>query len=153
MSPATNKTELIVGSCCAALFALLGIGILIGAWALHRSKTEFARTAATAEGTVVDFATLDTGMMSGERTSQRVPVIRFTPADGEEVTLTVEAYAAWAEHERGDTVTVLYAPNDPAHAEIQTFYQQWAFQLIMAVIGICFVLVPPYTLWRHAKKS
>lgn len=148
-----KKIELLVGALSVCLFVLIGLGLLIGAYVLHRSKEEFVANALTAEGTVVDFEVFTVGMHQSERREDRVPVIEFETEQGDEIRFTVDSYAAWADYSQGDTVTVLYDRNDPTDADIQAFYELWFFQLLIAVIGIAFIVVPPYTIRKYLKRT
>jgi hypothetical protein len=156
VDPAEHKkqqtTEIIVGILAVSLFVLIGFGMLAGAYSLHVGKKDFVRHAVRTTGTVVGFDTLKTGMFQRDQRESRVPVIRFETRNGEQVRFTVDAYAAWADYRTGDTVTVLYEKGKPSNADIQQFYELWFFQLLMALIGICFVAIPPYTIARHIRQ-
>lgn len=149
----SERTELMVGCLAAALFMLIGAGIIWGAWWLHGERADFVGRAKPASGEVIGFDTLTTGMLEKDERSHRVPVVRFNTLEGERVTFTADSYAAWATWQRGDQVDVIYDPAAPERARIQAFYQLWAFQLLMAVIGIAFILGPPFTLWRHFRAG
>jgi hypothetical protein len=81
-----------------------------------------------------------------------VPLVEFKTEDGQQARFTVDSYAAWPDYSKADTVTVLYDKNDPTNADIRAFYELWFFQLLMAFIGIAFIVVPPYTMSKYLKQ-
>jgi predicted membrane protein len=52
----------------------------------------------------------------------------------------------------GENVEVIYDPDNPEHAVINTFAELWFAPLIMWLVGVGFVLGPPFTIWRYYKK-
>ncbi len=156
MVPSGNQeqqTEMIVVILAVCFFMLIGLAMLIGAYFLHAAKRDFVRDAIRTTGTVVDFDILQTGMFQRDQRADRVPVVRFETRDGETVRFSVDSYAAWADYRIGDTVTVLYEKGNPSKADIQQFYELWFFQLLIAVIGVCFMIVPPYSIARHNRSK
>lgn len=143
---------MIVGILAVSLFVLIGVGMLTGAYFLHAGKKDFVSHAVRTTGTVVDFDTLKTGMLQRDKREGRVPVVRFETPSGDPVRFTVDTYVAWADYRIGDTVTVLYEKGNPSNADIHQFYELWFFQLLMALIGICFVAIPPYAIARHIRQ-
>jgi len=148
-----KQTEMIVGILSVCLFVFIGVAMLTGAYLLHADKKNFVRHAARTTGTVVDFDILQTGMFQKDQRADHVPVVRFNTHKGETVTFSVDSYAAWTDYRIGETVTVLYEKTNPSKADIQNFYELWFFQLLMAFIGVCFIVIPPYTIARHIRQK
>ena len=53
--------------------------------------------------------------------------------------------------ESGEQVEIIYDPNNPEHAVINTFAELWFLPLLLWIIGAGFISVPPFTIWRHCK--
>ena len=156
MDPSENikqqTTEKIEGILAVSLFVLIGFGMLTGAYFLHAGKKNFVSHAVRTTGTVVDFDTLKTGMFQSDQREGRVPVVRFETRNGETVQFAVDVHTAWADYRLGDTVPVIYEKGNPSKADIEQFYELWFFQLLMALIGICFIIVPPYSISQHIRR-
>jgi len=115
------------------VFAVLGLGMLIGGGVFLKSTSDFMATAQRAEGRVIDLEY----RRSGEGGAY-YPVVRFRGASGEEVTFRSRVGKRPPGYSQGDPVVVLYDPLDPSEAKVESFFELWFGALILGILGSLF---------------
>ncbi len=126
-----------------AAVTLIGV-LIIGLAVRHLILAHrFARTAVATTGTVVHVqnqATRGTPYvnMSG---SVYFPTVRFTTADGQSVEFTPRIGSNLDPHTVGHQVPVLYQPNDPTSARINTFALRRMGPGCFLTVGIALTVV------------
>lgn len=128
-----NDPSILVG----IVFSIVGLGALALAVRLGMDTRSFIAGAAKADGTVIDLVASG----SGDSSPTYRPTVRFTAADGKEITFTSSTGSSPPSHREGDTVRVLYEPGLPQHAEIDSFFDLWLAPLIAGIFGVVFPLV------------
>lgn len=118
------------------VFAVAGICLLLGALFAYRSTSAFLAESVKAEGTVVDFVP----SRSDNSITYR-PVVQFTGQSGEEIEFVSSAGSNPPGYSAGQTVEVLYRPDDPQHATINGFFSLWGASVILALLGGPFLLI------------
>lgn len=68
------------------------------------------------------------------------PVITFYTASGEKKTFTAGGGAYPAKYEIGETVTILYDPDNPSDAEIKS-WEMWFVPILFMVIGLFPIMI------------
>ncbi len=63
------------------------------------------------------------------------PVFTFTDAQGTVHTIHSSSGSSPPDYEVGDSVPVLYSPNDPENAKIDSFFSVWGISLITGILG------------------
>lgn len=118
------------------LFSLIGIGLLIGAFLIYLNISGFMAEAVSAQGTVID-------LVQSRSSSQRSyrPVVRFSTEDGQTLEFTSSFGSNPPGYARGDSVQVLYPPDDPQQARIHSFLALWLMPIIFAGVGGVFALI------------
>jgi len=116
-----------------AVFAVLGLAMLIGCGALVKSNQDFLATAQSAEGRVIDLVY----QSSGEG-GAFYPMVRFRSADGREVTFRSRVGRNPASYAVGDPVMVLYDPQNPSDAMVESFFRLWFGPLMLSIVGSLF---------------
>jgi Protein of unknown function (DUF3592) len=113
-----------------------GVGLLVACPVAFVHTERFVAGAEHATGTVID--------LSRETDSEgRVtlyPVVRFTTADGRTVQF-LSSSGSSSPPEVGDSVDVLYDPDDPRDAQLSGFFDLWLFPLVFGGLGIAFTTV------------
>lgn len=129
----TNST----GARKAKLLVLTIIGILmiIGSLIWMVRNYQFVSRAVSAKGTVIS---LNAG---GSH-----PQIRFTAGDGKPVEYSQSGLIFG--YRPGDEVEVLYDPEAPQKASVNTFGAMWGFPFLGFLIGACFAAV---SLWYSTE--
>ena len=69
------------------------------------------------------------------------PRFEFQTPDGERREVLSDTGSSPAGFSVGDRVTVLYKPDDPSNAKIDTFGQLWLFPVIVGVIAVIAIVV------------
>lgn len=129
-----------------------GIALLAVAGWLYIDRQSFLETAVETEGTVVG-----TRHHRGNDSRSYRAVFKFRDAAGVEhkITSRLSTNVRW--HRYGDSVPVLYDPDNPKKAMIGTFYQIWGIPCVLAIAGVLGVVgglfVPPETLKRLRGQS
>jgi hypothetical protein len=116
----------------ARVFAALGLAMLIVAGVAATARATDLAGAEHADGTV--FAL--TGGAKGF-----APVVQFTPTIGGTVPFTADVDSNPPAYQVGDHVRVLYPPDKPRDAVIDSFWQIWFSAAVFALSGVTFIVV------------
>ncbi|MBA3980649.1 MAG: DUF3592 domain-containing protein [Alcanivorax sp.] len=115
-------------------FTAVGVVLLAVAIGLGLNTQRFVAESHTATGQVV---ALEASRTSEGGTTWR-PVVSFRAGDGGTYTFTSRVSSNPPAYERGETVTVLYAPDQPGNARIKGLFQLWGGVLICGLLGVVF---------------
>lgn len=118
------------------VFALIGIGMLVGAFFLYESTSTFLDGATRADGTVVDLVR----SRSSDSTTYK-PVVHFTTQTGEMVEFISSTGSNPPSYSKGEKVEVLYLPAKPQNAKINSFFSLWGGAVIVGGLGSVFFLI------------
>ncbi|MDE1886257.1 MAG: DUF3592 domain-containing protein [Xanthomonadaceae bacterium] len=118
------------------LFLIIDLGLLAGAGMLWRDHANFAAHAMRADGVVTDLI-----YRSSSKGGSYVPAVQFSASDGRIVHITGSTGSNPAAYSRGEHVTILYPPNNPEGARIDSFSENWLGTLILGGIGLVFALI------------
>jgi hypothetical protein len=124
----------------ASVFLLVGLGLGIGAALSFADTIGFERSALTALGKVVELEHQLCG--SKDRTTCYAPRVLFTElATGRQVLFVSREAANPPAFRVGEEVTVLYAPDNPETAMVQSFFSMWGVVVILSGVCVIFVAV------------
>lgn len=118
------------------IFALIGAGMLVGAFFLFTGTQDFLKTAKTTQGTVVD--------LISSRSSDSVtyaPLIEFNTTDNSRIEFVSSNSSSPPSYSRGESVEVLYQESSPESAKINSFFSLWLGTIIVGVLGLIFFLI------------
>jgi hypothetical protein len=117
-------------------FPLLGILLLVISFAIYRSNAGARETGVLTTGNVV-------GMEERYDSdgSMYAPIIRFTTIEGEVVEFTSSTWSRPAAYGPGDTVEVLYQPDDPNGAEVDSAFERYGASAILGLVGLLLAVV------------
>ena len=116
------------------IFVIVGVLMLTAAVARHFNRVSEQATMVETSGRVVD---VREGCITVEFMTQAQRRVEFTGS----VCQKPPVFA------RGEPVSVLYAPQDPARASINTFAQNWFVSLFFAGMGLISSLVGGVCVW------
>ena len=116
-------------------FFFLAIGL--GVWALsaylYMNARQFIAHGEHARGTVTGFRR--------SRSSYYYPVVAFKTAEGTQIEFVENNGSSSPAFVKGQQVEVIYMPENPNNAKINTFSDLWALPLFLAIFGTIFSLV------------
>jgi hypothetical protein len=104
----------------------------IGIW-FYSSTSALLEKAITAQGTVIELRESRRGS-SNRRTYKSI--FEFTDNNGKLHTIVPSVAANPPSHEIGEKVEVLYDPNEPQNARINSFLSLWFVPLCCAVLSL-----------------
>jgi len=146
-----HRTQLIVFATVAAAFCVGGVVLLVLGFRSYGDSRAFAAGASAAEGDVVGFETWESGTGFDERDNIHYAVVVYRAAEGREVRFRGPSRDGLVRLARGDKVRVLYHPNDPENARVDSFMGLWFAATMLWIVGGGAVVIPPLTLWQAWK--
>ena len=153
MASKSERREMLIVFPLAAIFVLAGMGLIYVGTYFYRQVADIRSTGLKTRGTVIRYEWR--GPSSRLKDSFLVPIVRFTTNTGRVVVtegkvdnVTIQKNLCSA----GETVEVIYDPQNPEKAVLNTFAELWFAPLLAWIIGIGFVLGPPFTIWRHYRS-
>jgi hypothetical protein len=119
----------------AGVFPFLGIILLAISYFAYRSNERALETGVLTTGVVV-------GMEERYDSdgTMYAPIVRFTTTQGEVVEFTSSTWRHPAAYESGDTVEILYQPNDPRGAVIDSAFERYGTPAILGFVGLCIAI-------------
>jgi hypothetical protein len=117
-------------------FLAAGIGMLAGTVFLYTNTSVFLKDAIKTEGTVIE---LIPSYSDGSTTYR--PTVRFINQQGKEIEFASSSSSNPPSYSEGQTVEILYLPDEPQKAEINGFFSLWGAPLILGGLGSAFFTV------------
>jgi hypothetical protein len=115
--------------CAAVPILLISAGMFL-------SSILFSLRAKKTTGTVVGYRT----SRSAKGGSGQAEIVDFSGPDGKTIQFTEKVYRTRIIQREGHTVNVLYDPNNPSRARINSFATLYLIPAILAVVGIGLIL-------------
>lgn len=110
--------------------------LLVGLILLTR-EIAFQREAISGSGSVIELRVTES--VDGPITT---PIVEFRTPDG--IAFRCEGTATSPAPRLGEAVPIIYLPDDPQHARINTFVQRWLFPSVFTPLGLLLVLAGTY---------
>jgi hypothetical protein len=129
------------------LFAGIGLLLLAVAAVTAFFTFRFVADSERADGTVVDL--VESYDAENNRTSY-YPVVHFETGEGRPVQFESDVTTS---DDVGDTVEVLYDPDDPNDAKLAGFFNLWGLSLIFGALGAAFTGIGGYLAHRTRRPS
>jgi hypothetical protein len=126
------------------VFIAIGLLIVFVAATQASRSMKFATAGVSAEGTVVQQI-----RKPGRRPRVR-PMVRFATQAGVSIDFTSTESSRYPRYEDGQKVAVVYLPDAPEHAEIDSFGVLWGGPLLMSLAGLVFAVTGVLVLRRRA---
>lgn len=109
-----------------------GVIALVAGGLLGARAVKFERRAMRASGVVID----NVANMGGQNQVSYYPKIRFRTSEGLDVTFMSSSGKNDAEFQVGEGVTVLYDPQRPVRAMIDSFWSRWGLSVLLIGLGL-----------------
>jgi hypothetical protein len=114
------------------LFAVL---LALGAVCAYWHERRFRAAARAAEGVVIDLQWSEVESDDFRGGEVWHPVIEFIDLSGRQRVFTASTGASPPAYQKGDRVGVLYSPEAPEDAKLDTFFSVWGVTLILAFMS------------------
>ncbi|AFY46803.1 Protein of unknown function (DUF3592) [Nostoc sp. PCC 7524] len=126
------------GSIFTGIGSILTVtGIVIG----FKTRS-FVATSVTTQGTVIDLIRRSSSSSSSSSKSYLYyPVVRFTPSSGDPITFEVNSGSSSPEFTKDQQVEVLYNPQNPDSAMINTWSNLWLLPVVFIAMGSLFIVI------------
>jgi len=114
-----------------------GVWLLISGWRLFDASAQFVQRASPAPGRVVAY---DRPLASSAGPLQ--PVVRFSVNRAESHEFRPHFATVWTGYDLGQSVIVLYDPDNPEDARVDDFWQLWFLPVGTGTFGASLIVVP-----------
>jgi len=128
------------------IFIPIGIILLAVAIASYINTHSFLSSGGKAEGTVIRLEKV--GGRGGYR-----PVVVFSTASGRRVEFASSVSTTPPSYTRGESVTVVYDPEDPATARIGSFFQIWWLTGLFIFLALDFLVMGSIFYYLAVRRS
>jgi len=147
------EREFLIAISAAILFACLGAAAVYFGFYFYNDINSLRKVGIVTEGVILRYEKRKPQDKS-RKDDLYVPVVQFDTEEGK--TIVVEGKVEKNKVlqnicESGERVEVIYDPNNPEHAVINTFAELWFAPLLLWVIGAGFIIVPPFTIWKYYR--
>ena len=149
-TPASGKKSL-GGVIIGCVFALVGVGVLVGAGMSAHTACQVSADGVIAQGEVVSLKRERSSGRRGSRTSY-YPVFRFTAQDGREYRVKHNQGSNPPVWKKGEKVELIYLPDNPETAVPDTFWGKYAVPFVLAIFGTAFTVMGSFVAW-HCRKG
>jgi hypothetical protein len=141
--------DMLVAIPASIIFIIAGIAMIYWGCYMYENIHSLREEGVRTTGTILRYRRIE-GPKPNEWMS--VPIVEFKTNAGKTVVFegTVDSILQNICNS-GEVVEIIYDPNNPEHAVINTFAELWFAPLLSWVIGVGFIFGPPFTIWRHYK--
>ncbi|MFN6561379.1 MAG: DUF3592 domain-containing protein [Nostoc sp. ChiSLP01] len=133
-----TKFFLIFGSIFGGVGSIIAVtGIILGI-----NTRSFVSAAIPAQGTVIQLQQrLSSPDSKGYRSYVYYPVVQFTTRSGESTVFESNSASNPPQFAKGQQIEVLYSPDNPGSAQINSWLSLWFLPLMLGGLGSSFALV------------
>ena len=147
---AEHKKQLYIGGGLTLLFCLGGAALIVLGFLKYTDSKSFAATAKATEGEVVGFEKYD-APGSSIRDDIYYALVLYKTDSGQKIRFRGPSRDGPVKLRKGDQVRVLYRPEDPENARVDSFMGLWFAAAMLWAVGGGAVLIPLLTLWQAWK--
>lgn len=131
------------------LLFFIGAGLLVVAAKFSNADSDIAAAGGRAEGVVIDVV----GQRGSRGKVTYRPIVAFTDQTGQRRSFASKVSSSPPSYERGEKVTVLYDPANPADATIDSFVERYLGALMFGIMGAIFTLIGIWVLFGLWKRQ
>jgi hypothetical protein len=122
-----------------SIFFVIGVGLLIGCYFMVRHTQHFLQTAIPVRGVVVENVYRESSGNNNNGPSwSYYPHVQFRTTDGQAIDFVSSTGSSPPSYSVNQPVTVLYDPQQPYKASINSFGQLWVGPLVLGILGVVF---------------
>lgn len=129
-----NNPEKAITTLLATVFSIVGTSMLAGSFFSFNSTKNFINNSSSTTGVVIELKEVE----STSRKSRSIvyyPLIKFEPKQGKAINFQAGTGTNPPSYNVGETVPVLYNPNNPYKAEINSFFDLWFSFILLLLMG------------------
>jgi len=116
------------------IFFVVGLAMLIGSYFIIQRRLQFLQTStAAASGVVVENVYIKGTM---HESGCYCPRIRFQTVDGHEINFVSDSGCNPAAYSVGESVSLLYDPQQPEKASINSLTSLWLLPFLLFILGM-----------------
>jgi len=123
------------------IFTVIGLVLLVGGGVSFQHTRRFLATAVSVPGVVTENVWQDLRPSNNAVRGDFYPRIRFRTRDGQEISLITNTGSNPPSFRVNEPVAILYDPQQPYHASIQSFSELWFLPTLLGGMGIIFCSV------------
>ncbi len=148
-----EKKELYISSFFMVIFIILGLIAVHFGFKIHNKIKTLRKYGIKTHGTIIRYE-----RHRGNKPNETfvLPVVLFYTNSGEKIIFEGHINnSSFLKNicKTGEEVEVIYNPNAPKDAMINSFAEIWFFPLLLWVIGFGFIVVPPFTIWKYYREK
>ncbi len=134
-----------------SIFFVVGVGLLIGGYFAVRHTQGFLRTAIPVQGVVVENVYRQSSS-SRDNGPSYYPHVQFRTTDGQAIDFVSSTGSSPPSYSVNQPVTVLYDPQQPYKASINSFGQLWVGSIVLIGLGVVFTAPGiGFMVWKRAS--
>ncbi|MBD2441068.1 DUF3592 domain-containing protein [Nostoc sp. FACHB-110] len=136
-----NKEDVIFLRLFGSIFAGVGSIFAISGIFIALNTHSFVAKGISTQGTVIDLVRHTSRDSNGRRSTAYYPVVKFTPNSGDPVTFEANSGSNPPAHQRGQQIDILYNPQEPEAATINSWFNFWFLPTMFIGMGSLFVVI------------
>ena len=140
----------------SSIFILAGIALLIFSASALRYRKDFIDRASPTRGTITEVIRKRPSTMIGSRSSFAIQYhykVKYETGRGESIEFVNSDWQGSPEYQVGQEVSILYHPDDPGKAAINSFSLIWFNSGFLGVLGACLLGAGACNLWITALPA
>jgi hypothetical protein len=126
-----------------AVFGLLSIGLLTGAFFSYRNTRQWLIDTDKATGRVIGIDKRQSVDRSNDRdrySTAYYPVVQFSGPAGQSITFRSSVGSSSPDYQVGESVSILYDRQNPDSARVDAFMSIWLVPLVLGALGVVFMI-------------
>ena len=145
-----HRKQLIIAGALALLFCIGGVALVTLGFFKYAESRAFVTGAKEARGEVIEFETYDApGISTWD--DIHYAMIAYRTEDGRDIRFKGPSKDGLVRLNQGDVVHVLYDPNAPQSARVDSFMGLWFATTMLWAVGGGAITIPLLTLWEAWK--
>jgi len=134
------------------VFTLIGAGMLIGTFFIHKNTSEFIEKSIETQGTVIELLESHSSSSSDYSITYK-PLVQFTDNKGTQIQFLSSTSSNPPSYSVNEKVEVIYNPESPNKAKIKSFFSLWGGATILGILGLVFFIIGGSIIAYRIKKN
>ncbi|MBD1900248.1 DUF3592 domain-containing protein [Trichocoleus sp. DQ-A3] len=113
-----------------SIFFVVGAGMLLGSFVNYHQTQDFIKSSSSTTGTIINLK-----LQVSRKSRAYFPVFQFQTPNGETIKVESNMGSNPPGYEIGQSVPIIYSPNNPSEAEINSFWSLWFAAIFLLGMG------------------